>query len=86
MHATPQLTNTWILGVLCVIFALAATQLYWVRYVNTALAVWLFISAFALGGSRGTLWSNALTAIAIFIVSLTPSERLQLPAGPPRTA
>ena len=79
-HTQAQMTNTWILGVLCVIFALIAMRIDQVRYLNTALAVWLFISAFALSTqSRGTVWNNALVAVAIFIVSLAPSDRLQLP-------
>jgi hypothetical protein len=58
-----------------------------VRFLNTALAVWLFVSAFALPGiSRGTVWNNALVAIAVFVVSLSPSDRLQLPSRTPRTA
>jgi len=86
-HAQAQMTNTWILGVLCVVFALIAMRVAQVRFLNTALAVWLFISAFALPGhSQGTVWNNALVAIAIFVVSLAPSDKLQLPAHTPRTA
>ena len=85
-HSQAQLTNTWILGVLCVAFALIATRVEQVRYLNTALAVWLFISAFALNSqSRGTMWNNALVAVAIFIISLAPPDRLQLPNHAPRT-
>ncbi len=79
-HTTAQMTNTWILGVICVVIALIAMRFDQVRYLNTALAVWLFISAFALSTqSRGTVWNNALVAVAIFIVSLAPADRLQLP-------
>ncbi len=79
-HSMAQFTNTWILGVLCVIFALISMRFSDVRYLNTILAIWLFISAFALAGNRpGTVWNNALVAIAIFIVSLIPSDRAQLP-------
>lgn len=73
-HTQAQMTNTWILGVLCVIFALVAMAVPWVRYLNTLLAIWLFISAWALPSvSPGTIWNNVLVAIAIFIVSLVPS-------------
>ncbi len=79
-HSSAQMTNTWILGVLCVIFALVAMAVPWVRYLNTLLAIWLFISAWALPSvSPGTIWNNVLVAIAIFIVSLVPS-------GPTATA
>jgi hypothetical protein len=74
-HTHAQMTNTWILGVLCVIFALIAMAVPWVRYLNTLLAIWLFISAWALPmESPGTVWNNVLVAIAIFIVSLIPSD------------
>jgi len=74
-HTQAQLTNTWILGVLCVIFALVAMAVPWVRYLNTLLAIWLFISAWALPTyNSGTVWNNVLVAIAIFIVSLVPNQ------------
>src|SRR5579883_1222244 len=58
-HTQAQMTNTWILGVLCVIFALVAMAVPWVRFLNTLLAIWLFISAWALPlVSVGTVWNN----------------------------
>ncbi len=75
-HTQAELTNTWIVGALCVIFALVALAVPWVRYLNTVLAIWLFISAWALPSeSVGTIWNNVLVAIAIFIVSLIPGTR-----------
>jgi hypothetical protein len=72
-HTYAQMTNTWILGVLTVAFALIAMRVPEVRYLNTILAVWLFISVWALPSmSVGTMWNNALVAIAIFFVSLAP--------------
>jgi phosphoglycerol transferase MdoB-like AlkP superfamily enzyme len=72
-HSYAQRTNTWILGALCVAFALIAMRVAEARYLNTLLAIWLFISVWALPSiSNGTRWVNALTAIAIFAVSLTP--------------
>ncbi len=74
-HTTAQRTNTWILGILCVIFALVAMSTPQVRWLNTALAVWLFISVWALPHMNlATMWNNALVAIAIFIASLVPSR------------
>jgi hypothetical protein len=47
----------------------------WVRYLNTLLAIWLFISAWALPSvSAGTIWNNVLVSIAIFVLSLIPSS------------
>jgi hypothetical protein len=72
-HTYAQMTNTWIVGVLAVAFALAAMRVPEVRYVNTLLAVWLFISVWALPTmSVATQWNNALVGIAIFFVSLAP--------------
>jgi len=86
-HDASQLTNTWILGVLCVVFALVAMRVAQIRFLNTALAVWLFISAFAIPAqSRATVWNNALVAIAVFVISLMPAERLRMPTHTPRTA
>ena len=73
-HLQAQLTNTWVCGVLCVVFALVAMAVPWARYLNTLLAIWLFISAWALPAAHpGTIWNNVLCSIAIFIVSLVPS-------------
>jgi hypothetical protein len=73
-HTLSQRTNTWICGVLAVIFALAAMREPQSRYLNTILSIWLFISAWALPRmSAGTVWNNVLVAIAIFFLSLMPS-------------
>jgi hypothetical protein len=73
-HSDAQRTNTWIMGLLCVVFAMAALRMPEVRFANTVLAIWLFISAFALPAlSAATVWNNALVAIAIFIASLVPN-------------
>ena len=86
-HNTAEMTNTLVLGVLCAIIALIAMRMEQVRFVNTALGVWLFISAFALKpNSTATGWNNALVAIAIFIISLTPTASAQLPSRRPHTA
>jgi len=72
-HTYSQMTNTWILGLLCVAFAAIAIKVPQVRYLNAVLAVWLFISAWALPTFNvGTIWNNALVAVAVFIISLAP--------------
>ena len=72
-HTYAQMTNTSILGVLAVAFAIIATRVPKVRYLNTVLAVWLFVSVWALPTmSMATMWNNALVALAIFFVSLAP--------------
>lgn len=73
-HTQAQTTNTWLIGVLCVLFAIAALRYPSARYLNTVLAVWLFISVWALPTmSLGTMWNNVLVAIAMFIISLAPA-------------
>ena len=72
-HSEAQRMNAWILGVLCVAFALAALFEPTARYLNTVLSAWLLVSAWALPTvSLGTMWNSALVAIAIFFVSLAP--------------
>jgi hypothetical protein len=70
------MTNTWIVGVLQVIFALVAIfSVSQARYLNTILSIWLFISAFALPSvSSGTIWNNVIVAILTFACSLVPGH------------
>ncbi|MGC4117917.1 MAG: SPW repeat protein [Myxococcales bacterium] len=84
-HAPQQMTNTWILGLLCVAFALIAMAVPEARYLNTALSIWLFVSAFVLPRvSTGTVWNNVICAIAIFLLSLTPTEAVPAVRRPVR--
>ena len=74
LHSYAQMTNTWIVGALVVVFALVALRVPEARYLNAVLAVWLFISVWALPTlSNATRWCNALTAIAIFAVAMAPA-------------
>jgi hypothetical protein len=73
-HTYAQMTNTWIVGVLCVAFAVLATRVAEVRYLIAALAVWLFVSVWALPTmSMATQWNNALVALAMFAAALAPA-------------
>ena len=72
-HTYEQMTNTWIVGVLCAFFAVLAMRVPQARYLNTVLAIWLFISAWALPVmNAGTRWNNVILALAIFCFSLAP--------------
>jgi len=74
-HTQEQGVNTWIVGALAVVFAAASLRYPAARYVNAVLAVWLFISAWALPTFPvGTIWNNALVAIAMFVFSLAPAN------------
>lgn len=86
-HSPAQFTNTWTMGALCTVIAGLALSTPAVRYANTLLAAWVFLSAFVLPAQhRGTVWNNALVAVAIFAISLvpaTPSRRLRLVSSTP---
>ncbi|MHB8878479.1 MAG: SPW repeat domain-containing protein [Myxococcaceae bacterium] len=78
-HSAAQYTNTWISGLLCVLFAVVSFARPGARYLNTALSIWLFISAFVLPQvSLAGVWNNALVAIGIFVVSLIPAMGVPL--------
>lgn len=82
-HSPAQFMNTWIVGALTVLVALVATRYGELRYLNTALSVWLFISAWALPHFNiATVWNNAIVGLAIFCVSLVPTDRYLAPRGP----
>ena len=73
-HTSDQMNNSLIVGVLAIIAAaVAAFVMQEGRYANTALSVWLFISAFVLQTvSNATLWNNVIVAIVMFACSLVP--------------
>jgi SPW repeat-containing protein len=73
-HGHFQTNNTWICGVLCAVFAVAAGSRGWSRYLNTLLAIWLFISTWVVSdiSPRSTL-NNLAVSIAIFVLSIFPS-------------
>jgi hypothetical protein len=59
----------------------------WMRWVDTALAVWLFLSTLAMPGvTRGTLWNNLIVAVLVFLVSLMPEGLFPTPRWPIRGA
>ena len=74
-HTPTSFTNTWIMGVIIAAIALGALAVPALRYVNTASAVYLFISSIAvhhLYAASG--WHNAIVAGLVFLVSLVPSR------------
>ncbi len=86
-HTDPSRTNTWIVGLLAVIFAAIALRSPQVRFVNTVLAVWLFFSTLSIYHvSGGTLWNNLIVAIVMFVVSLVPSSPVDIGHRPRRYA
>lgn len=75
-HGWLQFTNTWIVGMLCTTFAVAAMSYPWLRHVNTLLALWLFVSSQYLlrPVTLGTMWNNALAALFMLVFSLVPGN------------
>jgi len=62
-----------IVGLLIAIVSLVALRIPWMRWVNTALAAWLFLSTLAIPGTtRGTLWNNLIVAMLVYLASLVP--------------
>lgn len=74
-HSQQQFTNAWLVGLLVAAVALLGVWVPSVRYVNTVLAVWLFVSSWILPrASTGTIWNHVLVAGAIFLLALVPSS------------
>jgi hypothetical protein len=70
-HTDAQMTNAVISGVLAIVIALTSTRLPFVRYLNAALGVWIFVSAFLLAsGTIATAWNEIFDGISLVAVSL----------------
>jgi len=82
-HTAELRQNSWIVGLMMFVAALAATAAPAFRYVNTVLAGWLFISTIAFPRiSDATLWNNIIVAIAVLALSLMPSGKPTRAGGP----
>lgn len=78
-HSPEQHANTWVSGLVAVGVAMLASFVRPARYLNTALAVWLLISAFALPTITSvTTWNNVIVAVLLFATSLTGERRHHL--------
>lgn len=81
-HSLAQAANTALVGVAIVIVAFAGMSRPRLRFVNTALSAWLFVSALLLPTLSGaTVWNNALVALVAFALSFVRSYR-----APPRAS
>ena len=75
-HSMGQQTNAWVVGILTIAFALLAAGRDDLRYLVTALAVWLFASIWVVPSIRiATLWNNGIVAAGLFVFSLIPNLR-----------
>jgi hypothetical protein len=81
-HSLAQLANTSAVGVAIVIVAFAGMSRPRLRYLNSVLSAWLFVSALVLPTlSAATVWNNALVALLVFALSFVQSYR-----APPRAS
>jgi len=77
-HTPSAQTNTWLIGLMMATAALWAVRTPAIRWFNTALAVWLALSTFAISEARPlTYYHNFGVAIVAFVVSViaNPAER-----------
>lgn len=73
-HTRWQFISTAIAGLLVIVFALAACIAPRVRYLNTTLAAYLFVSAWFYSSTTlpemATQWHNAIVGLWIFLISV----------------
>lgn len=74
-HMAGQLANALIVGALMMIAAIMAIGTPKLRFVNTALSVWLFVSVVFLPSYAYTEWNNVIVALVACAFSLVPSGR-----------
>ena len=74
-HSEAQFANAWIVGAgAAVVAAIAMTKREQARYVNAALAVWLFASAWVLPTvADATFWNHLIVSVLMLVASLTPT-------------
>jgi hypothetical protein len=85
-HGPEQATNTWVCGLVALGLAMLAAFVRSARYLTSALAVWLLISAFSLPTSSvGTTWNNAIVAVLLFATSLVGERGWRMRGEPHAT-
>ena len=63
------------IGAATVVSAVAGLRVPPLRYINVALAIWLFVSAWFLPTlSAATMWNHVIASIAILMVAVQPSQ------------
>lgn len=75
-HTAPQSGNSWTMGFLIAIVALIGLRVPGVRFINTALGIWLIASTFVLPSNwPATHWNDVLVGVAVVALSLVPPRR-----------
>src|SRR5262249_10539707 len=81
-HMMAAQTNTWIIGVLMIVASFVALFAPQARFINTVLAIWLFVSTLVIGDTHAAgIWNNCIVAIVVFALSLVPSGIAHVPRG-----
>jgi heme A synthase len=75
-HTTAQRVSTSLVGILAIVFAgVSAYSKPNARYVNAALAVWLFFSTFALPAiSKLGAWNDLFVSVLMLACALAPPK------------
>jgi hypothetical protein len=77
-HTQPQFRNAIVVGVMAIVVAVSAAAKPPVRYLNTILGVWLFLSAWLLPRmSVATMWNHLLVGAALTAFSLVSPDALR---------
>jgi hypothetical protein len=78
-HTDISRTNTWVVGLLAVGFAVWGMWFPAARFLNTALALWLAFSTIIFPTVTATVWNNVLVAVAMFFLSMIPNQGATTP-------
>jgi hypothetical protein len=79
-HSPGSMTNTWVVGLLIAAIGAIGTVAPDARWLNTAVAVWLFFSTvWVYPSSPATVWNNVIVAIVVFVLSLVANRSSSRP-------
>ena len=68
--STSQMNNTWLAGAVAAVVALLSLARPQVRFINAAVGVWVFLSAFMFPGTGEMMWNNAACGLLLLALSL----------------
>ena len=69
-----QFTNTCLTAFLIIVFSAIAVRWPNLRWANTALALWVLVSAVIWSSEPRTLWNNVVVGALVFVISLVRGE------------
>jgi hypothetical protein len=81
-HSPDALANGWIVGTLIIVAGVGALYRPRLRYANTALGAWMFVSALWIDHvSNITLWNHLIVGFVVIAASLVPTRSAATPAS-----